>query len=113
MGLLKIVSRNEVTVQLQVEDELSAVVAVERHRQVIEMPPWRRDAISVTDADVNVTTRRDFSFWTAVEQPRLDDLVRRKLFGWNPVTPDSTAGSEPGPEHFIVQEENQKDREEF
>ena len=40
MGLLEIVSRNELPVQLQVEDKLSAaVVTIERHSHVIEVPP--------------------------------------------------------------------------
>ena len=108
VGLLEIVSRNELPVQLQVENKLStAVVTIERHSHVIEVSPWRRDAV------IDVTGCRNFSFWPTVVQPRLDDLVRRKLFGWNPVTTDSPAGFESGSLHFIVEKEDQKNREEF
>ena len=40
VGLLEIVSRNELPVQLQVEKKLStAAVTIERHSHVIEMSP--------------------------------------------------------------------------
>ncbi len=72
MGLLKVIVWDELSVELKIENELSFLLSLKRHSQVIDVTLWRF---------VVTSSRRDFTFWSRNEfqAPFLIAIIAKKL----------------------------------